>query len=173
MGPSGGQPARTWQVTISSLFLGSRDRLPELAEAPVESPLGKPPFDHKSRRPSVSHVRPWAGLLGGPSHPSMTRGRVLRLKELHLARAVQSFTGEAQVPAVRIRGTSAPRRPLVCDRQSRADGRRTSPGRRRRPACFGAGGPRDHNPGSAPVSRARTSDLTGATHRRLDHREDR
>jgi hypothetical protein len=46
MGPSGGQPARTWQVTISSLFLGSRDRLPELAEAPVESPLGKPPFDH-------------------------------------------------------------------------------------------------------------------------------
>jgi hypothetical protein len=56
----------------------------------------------------------------------MTRGRVLRLKELHLARAVQSFTGEAQVPAVRIRGTSAPRRPLVCDRQSRADGRRTA-----------------------------------------------
>jgi hypothetical protein len=56
MGPSGGQPARTWQVTISSLFPGSRDRLRELAEARVQSPLGKPPFDDKHRTASEAGV---------------------------------------------------------------------------------------------------------------------
>jgi PHP family Zn ribbon phosphoesterase len=64
MGPSGGQPARTRQVTISSLFLGSRDRLRELAEAPVESPLGKPPFDHSLAFQAYPTFARGQGLMG-------------------------------------------------------------------------------------------------------------